>query len=583
MADSPSNGADGPVEVEIRSNGSKLPDTVEILAVRTRSEFNRVSEAMIVFADGNAATQEFNVADSDKLVPGAEIQILAGYAGKAKTIFKGIVVSMRLRIDGTGQGRLEVGCRHKAVSLLDGPRRSIYENKTDSDVISSILRDAGISADVAATSVTNPTMVRPTTTDWDYLVNRAEINGLLVACTDGGVAVKKPEISAKPLLTVTFGEDLIAFDAEISARGQYEAYSASGWDPSNQQMVTEQGKTPEAVKISNVTAKKLAEATGSRSFATATAATHVKDVLKEAASARALRAELARLQGRVTFQGNAAPRLNTTLELSGLGDRFSGTGLVCGVVQRIEAGSWQTEVQLGLPAAWIGDRGRAPADLGPPMRGLAIGTVKSVGEDDDGLFRVQLSLPGIDEGAASIFARLATPYASKDAGILFPPEVNDEVIVGFLADDPDSAAILGAVHYPASKPSFEMRKDNNIKSIVTRSKLIISFDDENKVLTCETPEGNKMVLSDDDKSIVLTDQTGNKVLLNSSGITLDSPKDVTIKAAGKVSISATGDMTASGMNVDLGADVTLSAKGGASAELSASGNTTVKGAIVMIN
>jgi uncharacterized protein (DUF2345 family) len=79
--------------------------------------------------------------------------------------------------------------------------------------------------------------------------------------------------------------------------------------------------------------------------------------------------------------------------------------------------------------------------------------------------------------------------------------------------------------------------------------------------------------------------------LNADGIVLDSPKDISITATGKITIDATGeigmsskaDVTVEGMNVNHNANVGFVAKGNASAELSASGQTTIKGAMVMIN
>ena len=89
----------------------------------------------------------------------------------------------------------------------------------------------------------------------------------------------------------------------------------------------------------------------------------------------------------------------------------------------------------------------------------------------------------------------------------------------------------------------------------------------------------------------MEDQTGNTVELNSSGITLDSPKDINISAKGKITLDAVGnialtskaDVTASGLNITQTANVGFTAKGNASAEVSASGTTTIKGAMVLIN
>jgi hypothetical protein len=89
----------------------------------------------------------------------------------------------------------------------------------------------------------------------------------------------------------------------------------------------------------------------------------------------------------------------------------------------------------------------------------------------------------------------------------------------------------------------------------------------------------------------LKDMNGNKLTMNDSGISLESPKDIKISAKGKITLDAIGelgisskaDIMSKGLNINLEAQVGLKAAGNASAELSASGQTTVKGAMVMIN
>ena len=173
----------------------------------------------------------------------------------------------------------------------------------------------------------------------------------------------------------------------------------------------------------------------------------------------------------------------------------------------------------------------------------------------------------------------------------FVPEIGDEVVLGYFNNDPAHPVVLGSLYSSKRKPPYSLTADNFTKAIVTKSKLKIEFDDDKKVTTIETPGGNKIVISDDDTSILLADQNNNTVKLGSDGIALDSPKDITITAKGKVSVDAAGglelnskaDVKITGMNVNNEAKVGFVAKGNASAELSASGQTTVKGAMVMIN
>jgi hypothetical protein len=89
----------------------------------------------------------------------------------------------------------------------------------------------------------------------------------------------------------------------------------------------------------------------------------------------------------------------------------------------------------------------------------------------------------------------------------------------------------------------------------------------NIVLTIEFDEN--------DKSIVLVDENKNTVRLGANGISLVSNKDINISAGGNIKMD--------GLNVIINAKSSLAVKGAATAELSASGQTTVKGAIVMIN
>ncbi|MCD8193552.1 MAG: Rhs element Vgr protein, partial [Tannerellaceae bacterium] len=132
---------------------------------------------------------------------------------------------------------------------------------------------------------------------------------------------------------------------------------------------------------------------------------------------------------------------------------------------------------------------------------------------------------------------------------------------------------------------------NNIRALVTRSALKIAFDEENKIITIQTPGENRIVLDDTQGSIQLTDQHGNSILSNSSGITLESAAAISIKAKTAITLEAGGgleakakaDLKLSGSNVEAKAQIGFTAKGSATAELSASGQTTVKGAIVAIN
>ena len=122
-------------------------------------------------------------------------------------------------------------------------------------------------------------------------------------------------------------------------------------------------------------------------------------------------------------------------------------------------------------------------------------------------------------------------------------------------------------------------------------KFIITYDEEKKVVVISTPGNNLIEINDDYKQIRLVDQHKNEIKMDSRGITLTSSKDIILKAKGNITMDATmklsgtakQDISLEGMNVKVQAKIGASVKGNATAELSARGQTTVKGAMVMIN
>jgi len=219
------------------------------------------------------------------------------------------------------------------------------------------------------------------------------------------------------------------------------------------------------------------------------------------------------------------------------------------------------------------------------MQGLKSATViRNV--DPEGLARINVAWPEMPNGQ---WARVANVYATNGAGFCFLPEVGDEVVIAFLNDNADEPIVIGSLYNKNNHPPEQ-------RGITSHSKIEISFDDEKKMLTVKTPGGNSITIDDDSKSIAIKDQNGNNILMSAEGISLDSAKNITLNARGKIQIEsngsgeqpaldirATGNINIHGTNISATADLKALVTGNAAAELSATGQTTIKGAMVMIN
>lgn len=597
MAVSPLAGSEGVVRVTVLCNGQPVPDIVEVLAVRLKRMVNAIPWARIELVDGDMPNQAFPLSDAETFVPGAEVEIKAGYGDQESTLFKGLVIRHGIRVGADNDARLVIECRDKAVKLTVGRKNANFIDKKDSDIISALISGAGLSANVGQTTLQHGELVQYHCTDWDFLLSRAEANGLLVIPVDGTVSVKAPAVSGSAVLCVTYGESLMDLETEMDARSQLSSVSAYAWDPKTQVSKTGSAAAPRTLNAQgNLSSGDLAKVIGLSEYRLQSMAALEAEELPAWAKARQLKAGLARVRGRMRFQGSALALPGTLIELAGVGERYNGDVFVTSVEHLIEDGEWITEVGFGMGDQWFADRPEVSNPLAagrlPGVQGLHVGVVLKLDGDPAGESRIKVSVPVMGAEQDGVWARLAQLYASNAFGALFIPEVGDEVVLGFFDADPAHPVVLGSL-YSSSKhpPPYAFAADNNTKAVVTRTKLKIEFDEEKKVITIQTPAVNKIVLSDDGKSILLEDQNGNTARLDQSGIALDSPKDIRITAKGGITldavnaiqITAKADVKASGLNVNCDAQVGFAAKGAATAELSASGQTTVKGALVMIN
>ena len=596
MADSPLLNSTGVIKLTISSNGTQLDEAINIVSVSVNKSINKIPQAKIVLLDGDMPEKDFPVSNSDTFKPGSAIKINAGYGQDEETIFEGIVVKHGLKITGDNYSRLVIECRDKAVAMTLGRKNANYVDSKDSDIITKLISNySGLTSEVQATTTQYKELVQYYCSDWDFMLSRAEANGLLVCVEAAKLTIKPPQVSGTPELKVTYGEDLMEFHADLDARTQLSEVKSSSWDPKDQAVVVEQAAPQTLNTQGDLASADLSSVLNLTSFALQTVAPLEKTALQGWAKGQQLKAGLSRIRGRMKFQGSAKAKIGAQIELDGVGNRFNGNVFVSSVNHEIVQGNWITEVDFGMSFDWFAEQRDlvAPPASGllPGVDGLQIGVVKKLDADPEGQCKIQVSVPLMQADTDGVWARLANFYASNAFGAFFIPEIGDEVVLGYLNNDPSNPVVLGSLYSSKLKPPYELTADNFTKAVVTKSKLKIEFDDDKKIITITTPGNNKIVLSDDGKSILLQDQNSNKVQLSDSGIVLDSPKDISITAKGKITLDAVGelgvtskaDVKIAGLNINNSANVGFVAKGNASAELSASGQTTVKGAMVMIN
>lgn len=221
--------------------------------------------------------------------------------------------------------------------------------------------------------------------------------------------------------------------------------------------------------------------------------------------------------------------------------------------------------------------------------GVVIAVVTS-NQDPDGLGRIKINFPWRGEKDESFWARIASPMAGNERGMVFYPEVDDEVLVAFEHGEINQPYVIGALWNGKDKPP-ETNSDgkNNIRMIKSRSghEIIFNDDDSSGKEKIEiNTKGKHQILLDDssgqekieiktkgEHKISLDDTSGQEKIeivdkTGSNKIKIDSNQNsIDIESAMKLKIKSN----------------MIEIEGTASLTLKSGADLTIKGSIVKIN
>lgn len=583
------------VKLTVKIAGSAVSDKVQVHGLSVYKSLYKLSTAKIEIDDGNISDAEFETIENNQYEPGKEVEILLGYHNNEEQVFKGIIVKHSIKISSGKASKIILECSDENIKMTGQRKFEYFKEMKDSDIMNTLIPGQ---KEVESTTKTHDIVIQHNTTDWDFLITRAQANKMVVCTEAGKVLVKEPKLEGAKV-TVTYGENIIDMDLSVDARTQVKELKTHSWDPDKQEVLTANGKEPEKLAADKLNGKKIAGDLGYTKTELHSTAQLSNEELQQWADSSMMLSRLSRVRGTIKTQGIVINPLDT-VELKSLGKYYDGDAFVSGVYHEQREGNWTTEIECGTsPDLFVKQKEDINLPLSdgllPGVHGLFIGKVKKTSGDPDGRYRVLITLPMVDGTQGDgVWARVSNIMATENYGSWFYPEVEDEVICGALGGDMRFPVILGHLYSKKRKPpesEFYHSEENNEKGWFTREKLLFHFDDKGQIIRIETPGGQKFKLDDRDKSITLEDQHNNKMLMDSSGFTLTGNKDFSVDVKGKVEIKAMGNISAKTMmgNFDAQGSV-ATVKGNVSATLDGGtvnvkgmGMATIKAGVVMIN
>ncbi|GIV97429.1 MAG: type IV secretion protein Rhs [Herpetosiphonaceae bacterium] len=504
------------------------------------------------------------------------------------------------------QGRVVLVARgyDKSHRLYRGRKTRTFLNKTDSKIASDIAQEAGLSADVQATSAQHAYVIQNNQTDMEFLRDRAARIGYRVVVEGKKLKFRKAETSPSEAPEQEWGKTLLSFNVRLSAVAQVDEVQVRSWDSKAKQAIV--GNADSSKNPSKIGDGKTGGDAAKTAFSGAAKLIITDTPVGTEGEAKSLaQAALDELGGDyISAEGVCLgePKLKAgkTVKINGVGKKFGGTYFVTATrhVYRANEGYFTTFWVNGRrPSSVIGALNGSGGNGHHSVGGVVVGIVTNV-NDPDSLGRVKVKFPWLDEKQESDWAWLAMPGAGNQRGLCMLPEVDDQVLVAFEHGDMRRPFVIGGLWSSKDKLPITAQESGKVKirGLKTRAGHIIQFDEDdggNKgIITIQSASGNLVVkISDTDKGIEVKSQK-HSIKLDDQG------QAVKIQSGGTLEITASGntlkftqqgvELTGSGgalkiaaQGVELTSQANLNMKANAMATFEANAIMTVKTSAIL--
>lgn len=596
-AKSPDDSLQLVISFEVKLGGKPLPKEMVVMKVQVKSEVNKIAKAQLSIIAGKTYENLFPESEDPSFAPGKDVEISIGYAEKNVKVFSGIITKHSIDIgvdylNFSSRNLLVLEAADKAIKMTVGKKSELYEKKKDSDIMTTLLSAAGLTKKVSATTLTHDLIARHNCSDWEFLLNRAKANGMVVFNSMGAVTVEVPKSSGTEKTNVTYGKDIKTFRADVDAASQLQQLEAINYDIFNEKEIKQSGKDPKFDIPGNLTGAVLGKVAAASKVSLNVPVPVLTQELKGHADAVLIASRMRRIVGEMSFRGTTDVILGSHVKLNGFGKLFNGLVYVTEVEHLVENGQFVTRVAFGLKPELFQSKPNSELNLLPPIAGLHVGIVKKLDADPSKKNRIQVLIPSLKSTGNGVWAMLGHFHAGKNSGSFFVPELNSEVIVGFINDDPRFPVVLGALYSKNNTTKEKFTKDNFIKSIETKGGTRLEFDDKDKTFKVITPKKNMIFISDKAKGVKIEDQNKNVITTSDKGISIESKKDIKLTATGNLELKGTkgvvlsssaGDTKIDGKNVTAKAKAKAEVSGSAGTDIKSSAAINIKGSMVNVN
>jgi uncharacterized protein involved in type VI secretion and phage assembly len=496
--------------------------------------------------------------DSHPFDIGKSLEVKLGARDQLTTtsLFKGQVVSQEVTF-GAGGVELLVRGYDRSHALIRARKVRTFQNQTSSDIVSKVLGEAGFSAQCDSTGDPHDFLQQDNETDWDFIWRLAERVGFEFVVQDTDAHFRKP--SADNPVDLDWPQTLRSFSPRVTATQQAQQVTLAAFDPKAKQAIAVTASSPEQVARIGVERATVANAFDGADIHIATEP--VKSQSEGQAVAQALLDKLANgyIAAEGVSDGNPNIRAGTCVQVSGVGQKFSGLYRVAAATHILRGGAtYETHFANSPAHTLLGSVGgdRASGSGGPVFGAqLVVGLVTN-NDDPDKMGRVRVQYPSLGPDAEGAWAPIASVSAGNARGVMMLPIVGEEVLVGFEHGDTRRPYILGSLFNGSDLPGDDLTQNGDGSfALLSDQKILATAKDAMSLTTKQslTISADQNISETAQQSYTIESKQGDISIKSDMGnVTIEGTQSVTIKCgASSIQIGPSG-VTVSGPMISLG-------------------------------
>lgn len=285
---------------------------------------------------------------NSKVKLGGTLEVHLGYTDQLEPVFFGYITAIDARFPREGTPLLTVTAMDISFKMMRGRGVRNYAEVKVSDIVKQIGQEYGANSfEIDATKTVNPSFLKKPDNDYQFLVELARTLNYDFFIVGKTLYFREKNKNKTPLLTLSWGKTLMAFNVEMNLAEQVSKVVVRSWDPKTTSITVGNSGTISKLGTNSTTGPDLLQMLGSGGFVETL---YVNAIDKQDAETKAAAVLAERAMKLVTGEGECIGlpeiRAGRYIKLDGLGAKLNQPYYIVSATHTIDEDGYTTQFQV---------------------------------------------------------------------------------------------------------------------------------------------------------------------------------------------------------------------------------------------